>query len=308
MAKSDFAEYKTSFSEYLKRQNWTDRSIRTYLDDLNQFIRFIVNIMEISTIEKITPQTIGKYQSYLYYYRKPDEKKYSVNTQIKKLVVVRSFFDFLSQTGKVMINPAKKMVMPKEEKKLVKKPFSDTELRKLFSVIDRTTDMGFRDYVIFKLFYVTGIRVTELIKITLDDLDFENEILKVHGKGRKIRHIPLLPIAVKLLKQYISKIRPGYDMSKQKQLFLTMRGNGFSDKNEIRMILKKYLKKAGITRLVGTHHFRVTCATRMMENGASIRHIQELLGHEDIHTVERYLKADMKSIKEVHSKTHPRET
>jgi len=294
--------------EMLKRR-WTERTIDEYLRDLTQFLNFIKKSSKITDVKEITRKEVSNYQNYLFYYTGKDDKRYSINTQLKKLSVVISFFDFLVITNRIVINPTKGIILPKEEKKLPKKPFSEEELKRLFEAIDTNTLLGFRDRVIFELFYTTGIRVTELINLRIEDVNLEERILRIaKGKGNKPRLVPLCKIMVEYMKEYIEEVRPLFLRDKESSyLFITVKGKGFTHRNEIQMILKKYSNKAGIKRKIGTHHFRASCATRMMEGGASIRHIQEMLGHDKLETTERYLKVSIKSLKAEHERRHPRE-
>ena len=304
---SDFEEIKELYCKEMIIRGWTERTREEYSQNLTQFLNFIRSTNKIKKIAEITQKQISNYQSYLFYYQDKDKKQYSINTKIKKLVIMRNFFEFMVQSNRMLINPANRIILPKEEKKLPRKPLSEKEIKQIFQVMDIRTFIGFRDRVIFELFYTTGIRVTELIGIKIKDIQFENKLLKVKGKGNKTRIVPLCEIMVSYLNEYIEKVRSGLlNGTENEYLFITFRGSHFHDKNEIRMRLVKYCKIAGLKRKIGTHHFRSTCATRMLEGGASIRHIQEMLGHEKMETTERYLKVSIKKLKEEHILHHPR--
>ena len=308
MTLSNLNFMKSEYYSVLSREQWGQRTQLTYQSDLNQFIRFVEGHLDVTDVNEITPEMIGKYRNFLFYYQDKTGKRYAVNTQAKKLTVVRGFFAWLCRSGKILFNPAKEIELPKKEKKLVRKPFTLEEISALFNAINRKSIVGKRDFVIFKLFYTTGIRVSELIGLELNDLDMTNGMLRVHGKGEKERFVPLLSSMLEVFQDYLKVIRPSFlHGNEEEALFLSHHGQPIRGRDGLQHNLKGYCRKAGITRKIGTHHFRVTCATRLMEGGADVRHIQDLLGHEKIETLEHYLKVSIKDLKDVHGKKHPRE-
>ena len=182
------------------------------------------------------------------------------------------------------------------------------EVRKLLSKPDETTILGLRDRTILELFYSTGIRLSELINIKLIDLDIERGLLRIKGKFKKERIVPVGSIAKRYLLHYIEDARPKLQRDKRTTtLFLSQKGRIFH-RSSINIIVRNYVKQAGIRKKnINSHALRHSCATHMLEGGADIRYIQELLGHKSLETTQIYTKVAIKGLKRVHQKTHPRE-
>jgi integrase/recombinase XerC len=223
----------------------------------------------------------------------------------RKLAGIRTFFRFLVREGIVTSNPASGIKAPKREKPLPK-ALSVDDVDRFFS---RNHDMGKRDLAIFELLYSSGLRVGELTSLRVQDLDLGNGWVRVVGKGNKERYVPVGSQAVAALQDYLPQrafleTKSGVS-EKDRALFLNSRGGPLSSRS-IRRILKTCLNSAGLTRDASPHTFRHSFATHLLNAGADLRSIQELMGHASLSTTQRYTKVDLGRLMEVYDKAHPR--
>ena len=262
----------------------------------------------------IGPETMGDYQAFVYDYVSPKTgKRLSTRSQIHCLSYVQSLFRFLWQSGRVGIDPAKVIRLPRHPRQLPADLLSSEEVRRLFAVPDLGTPSGFRDRCILELFWCTGMRISELLSLVVEDIDFEQSFVKIrHGKGDKPRVVPLGASVTEWLLEYIERVRPWLSTNEPPQpgavewLFLSRFGRQM-DVSGLCYKLRAYQNRAKIQKRVTTHTFRHTLASEMLKAGADLRHIQELLGHEKLSTTQRYLHVMKADLKKVHGKTHPRE-
>jgi integrase/recombinase XerD len=304
------------FKEYMELSNYSARTIGDYLSQLQYFVRYI----EASVLEDITQidkETIYRYQMHLYNY-KNKEKPLSLETQSARMVAVKSFFRFLVKRGYYLYDPACDIELPKRKKNLPAGIMSRKEVYKVLNQPNADTSLGLRDKAIIEVLYSTGIRNSELRELHLYDADTANGELRItQGKGKKDRVVPLGDIASKYVEEYVKEGRSrlleyARQVLKKKQdepppfLFISKGGKKITAAN-LRTMIKKYVKRAGLTKEVTTHSFRHTCATHLLKEGAGIRHIQALLGHSCITTTQRYTHVEVSDLKKAHRKCHPRE-
>lgn len=229
----------------------------------------------------------------------------AVNTQCRIISGWREFFHMLVLDDDMQANPAEMLEMPKRSKKLPD-VLTDEEISAIQSVLDRSRPDQERNYVIIEVLYGCGLRVSELVNLTLSNIYSDEECLMVMGKGSKQRWVPINAHALKLLLMYISQIRsqmapkPG----EEKYVFLNRRGTRLS-RNYVFMFLKEAAKSAGITKQVSPHSLRHSFATELVQNGADLRIVQELLGHESISTTEIYTHLSRQYLRETISSYHP---
>ena len=294
------------YKKELIKRSFTEGSIQTYLDDVRFFLRFLLK-NNISDLREITKQTINDYQNYLFYYKTRNKKTLHSSTQSRKLIIVKAFLQSMADLSLILFNPASDIELPRQEKRLPRNILKFKEIEKIESMINNKDLLEFRDKMIIEIFYTTGIRVTELLNIRLNDIDIEDKILHIHkGKGGKSRSIPLLPSTVKLIKKYINQVRSKLiNRQQSKYLLCTGSGDKIKYKAKINQIIKKYCKKANIKKNITTHSFRSSFATELLKNGASIRHIQRLLGHERLRTTQIYTQVSIEDLKKIHSQCHP---
>jgi integrase/recombinase XerC len=292
--------WKKKFIEYLRfEKNYSPHTEISYLTDLNQFERFIIDECGEFDPQKIDPDLIRIWISQL---MEEGMKPRSVN---RKLSAVKSFFKYLQKQGVVTHNPAERVSGPKVGKKL---PVfvSDKDMGKILDDNDEYSDdfEGHRDRFIIELFYVTGIRRSELIGLKDSDIDFYNRTLRVTGKRNKQRIIPLSDITMEKLKEYM-QIRDAH--IKNKSPFLFVRNNG---EPMYPVMVYKIIntRLSGIATLSkkSPHVLRHSFATEMLNNGAEINAVKELLGHSSLASTEIYTHVTFDELKKVYKNAHPR--
>ncbi len=256
--------------------------------------------------KEITKPILERYQKHLYYYRKPDGEPLSFNSQHVLLSSLKSFFRWLTQKNYLLYNPASELELPKPSKKIPRTILSTTDINHLLEQPDIDTPDGFRDRVIMELFYSTGLRRTELSNLKLYDIDLKRSIVLIRqGKGNKDRVLPLGERAHLWLEKYLYDIREQLTGPKDdERLFITDYGEPFNG-GHLGRLVKRYMKQADIHVTGSCHLFRHAMATHMLDNGADIRFIQAMLGHDDLNSTEIYTQVSVEKLREVHRATHP---
>ncbi len=287
------------FLEYLKEhKNYSLHTIRNYRIDLDQFSEFLNTFdLDFRSLER------GDIRMFLGELKRRHLKKTSI---ARKLASLKSFFRFLKRTHVVDKNPAALVSSPRLDKPLPK--FLTTiEMDKLFGIIETDTFLGLRNRVVVELFYATGMRISELVSIQMKQLDIDNQILRVLGKGRKERIVPFGTPAGKWLQKYIAK-RRDFLMEKghlaEEHLFVNKDGVGISARG-IRGIVDRFLYLASDRHGLSPHTLRHTFATHLLDNGADLRAIQELLGHSSLATTERYTHITHDRLLKIYRDAHP---
>ncbi len=234
------------------------------------------------------------------------EREYSKATAARKLATLRSFFKFCLRRGLIQANPVATIRTPKQEKRLPK--FLDIEaIKKLLCTPDDTTLLGARDRAMLETMYSTGVRVSELVALNANDLDRESGHLRVRGKGRKERITPIGPTAIAAITRYLAMRNndPRNQTSNQEAMFVNKHGQRLSTRS-VRRKLDKYLSMAGLDPSISPHTLRHTFATHMLNNGADLRSVQELLGHQSISTTQVYTHVTTAQLKKDYDNSHPR--
>ena len=240
---------------------------------------------------------LRKYLSFLH-------RKNRKSSIARKLSTLRSFFKYLVREQILSANPAKPVSTPKVEKLLPSTLTVDEAFRLVESPSrdKRMSETELRDRAILELLYSSGIRVSELVGLNPDRVDLDLGIIKVMGKGRKERIVPIGTKAIEALKSY-AKIRGR--MEDTSPLFLNLRGGRLTDRSVVRLV-KKYGRQSGIFRKISPHSLRHTFATHLLDAGADLREIQEMLGHASLSTTQRYTHLTVGKLMEVYDKAHPR--
>lgn len=291
-----------AFRRHLETEKMrSSNTVKAYMNDLNEFKDYLGTLCQKGALRNIGHVDKNTIRGFL-------AKKYGRIAKAsagRKLAAIRSFFKFLVREGVLVSNPAASITSPKKEKALPRSLNAD-EMDRFFS---RNSDAFSRDVAIFELLYSTGIRVGELVSITLNDIDLQNGWVRVMGKGSKERYVPVGSKALEALRVYLNTRRVIETSSKTKNnkgiLFLNLRGGPLSDRS-VRRILKELLLNAGIVRDASPHCFRHSFATHLLHSGADLRSIQELLGHSNLSTTQRYTKVNLASLMEVYDRSHPR--
>jgi site-specific recombinase XerD len=227
----------------------------------------------------------------------------------RKLAAVRSFFDHLVAVGEVPQNPAELLPSPKRDSRLPR-TLSRAEVEKLLDRIPATEPLDARDRALFELAYSCGLRCEELVGLDLDSIDFDGEILRVTGKGDKTRIVPIGEPAQRALERYLAKARPALEAAaghrgETKAVFLSRRGRRLSP-SDVRRRLAGHVQDAAIAGGVSPHSLRHSFATHLLEGGADLRSIQELLGHASVSTTQIYTRVDPTRLRSQYRRSHPR--
>lgn len=248
----------------------------------------------------VTSEQIRSFLAFLH------EREYSKATAARKLATLRSFYKFCLRRGFIAQNPVAAIRTPKQEKRLPK--FLEVEqIQKLLSTPDDSTLLGARDRAMLETLYSTGVRVSELVALNVADVDVAAECLRVRGKGRKERIAPIAPTALVAIKKYLEmRTRdPRNATFDQQPLFVNKHGQRLSTRS-VRRKLDKYLITCGLDPSISPHTIRHTFATHMLNNGADLRSVQELLGHQSISTTQVYTHVTTTQLKRDYDNSHPR--
>ncbi len=272
-----------------------ENSIIAYESDLRNFVSFLQD-------KKVKVEEVNEDDLFLFFLMLK-QKGLSNKSLSRMLSSIRNFYDFLVSLDIVSSNPARLFDGPKFERSLPS-VLTVEEVTRLIESAEPKDKLGFRDRVLLEVMYGAGLRVSEVCGLSLFDIDFETGFLKVRGKGDKDRIVPIHLGLVSLLDEYINfwrkKFRP-----KEDKVFLNRSGKGLT-RQGIWKIIKKYGKKAGITKKLSPHTLRHCFATHLLEGGCDLRSVQILLGHADISTTEIYTHVQTERLIEIHKKYHPR--
>jgi integrase/recombinase XerC len=297
------------FLEHLRVDtNASVHTLRSYATDLEQFRSFLLSkdfsIDEKSgdvSVEKVDHLAIRAYLSHLY-------RGLKKSSLARKLAAQRSFFRYLVEEGFLAQNPAEIVATPKQEKPLPTFLPVD-EVFSLLETPDRSTTWGARDRAILETLYSCGIRVSELTGLSEGDVDFSLGILKVYGKGRKERIVPIGEKALVAIRESLPQrdriLGSLGHKGRGSPLFINPRGGRLTSRSVAR-ILHKYILKCGLLRKVSPHALRHSFATHLLDAGADLRAIQELLGHVSLSTTQRYTHVSVDKLMEVYDRAHPR--
>ncbi|SFK26622.1 tyrosine recombinase XerC subunit [Halobacillus dabanensis] len=292
--------YKESFIEYLQiEKNASPLTVKHYSRDLDEFIAFLSG--EGVTIESCEYSVVRVFLS------KQHEANYSRRTVSRKISSLRSFFRFLEREDVMKHNPFVNVTLPKEDSP-IPDFFYEEEMEKLFTVSDLNTTLGQRNQALIELLYGTGVRVSECVKMEVGDIDFGLNTVLVHGKGRKDRYVPMGQFASNALTAYINQGRMELASKKtetSQQLFLNAKGGPLTA-DGIRLILKKLVEKASLTIDIHPHKLRHSFATHLLNEGADLRAVQELLGHEHLSSTQIYTHVTKDRLRNVYMNSHPR--
>jgi len=305
---SEEADIQRRIDEYLAWMevvSLSDRTIQVRRKYLKYFREWCEN-RGINTIEEISRPVVERFQKSLFHYKKKDGKPLAVCSQYSRLSALKAFFKYLAQQRIIMYNPSSELQLPKLGKPIPKQTMSHEEVQQVMILCDLSNPLGIRDRAMMELFYSNGIRRAELIELNIYDIDFVRGTLMIReGKGKKDRVVPVGESTLTWLQKYLNDARPKLQVRADDiTLFYTQQGERLSE-TYLSAHISKYISKANIHKHGSCHLFRHTAATLMLENGADIRYIQEMLGHSSIKTTEIYTRVSIKQLKNVHNLTHP---
>ena len=289
---------------WLEERNYSTKTVEARKWALRTFLRWAEE-RDLRRPDQVTKPILESYQRWLYRYRKADGKPLGVTTQRGRLGAIQGFFTWLCKNNRLAANPAADLELPRKPNKVLPKSLSIDEVNAVLNVPDVTDPLGVRDRTMLELFYSTGIRRSELVRIDHEDLDRDRGVLAVRGKGGKDRVVPVGRRAVDWIGKYLEHVRPLLLVSVDEHaLFLTGYGERFSA-GYVGNWVRRTIDKADIGRTGSCHVLRHSCATHMLENGADIRFIQQLLGHARLDTTQIYTDVSIVQLREVHARTHP---
>lgn len=294
-------EYIEGFKSYLSvERNFSEHTLNAYCSDI---VSYILWLNGTSCIEA----DFNKLRDYLHFIQRFDYKK---TTIARKTASIRTFYKYLFRERYIDSNPAISLSAPKRPKSLPKFLTTD-EIEKILNNVEINTPAGFRNRVILELLWATGMRISELSNLNFGDLNIEENEIRVFGKGAKERIVLISDRAKKYLKQYIETARkllaPGYDIgeiNENSPLFINNTGYRLQNKT-IRNAINDVVEKIELPKKVTPHVFRHSFATHLIENGADLRVVQELLGHAGISNTQIYTHISMKHMQEVYDSAHP---
>lgn len=271
-------------------------TLTAYGRDLTQFARFLHD-HGVTAWEQVTPSLARRYVAGL-------SRHYARSAIARQLSAVRTFFRFLYREGKVSKNPLVLISTPRRQRRLPA-VLTPEEVKIILGAPDLSTPQGLRDRAILELLYATGMRVGELVALRLSEAAGEGE-LRVTGKGRKERVVLVANAAVEALRVYVRDGRPRLATPRSAEaVFLNARGGVLSDRG-VRVILDRAIRRAALARSISPHVLRHTFATHLLDGGADLRVVQELLGHVDLRTTQIYTHVSRDWLKRVYDKAHPR--
>ncbi|MHC1780917.1 MAG: site-specific tyrosine recombinase XerD [Bacteroidales bacterium] len=303
LKRANLNNFITDFNTYLKlERSLSQNSINAYCSDINKLIKFLEsesNTTSCKTPEKATQESINLFLSSQF------SANLSKRSQARLISSLKSFYNFLEMEGVVEKSIAE-MLDPPKIKPYLPVVLSVGEIEDILSIIDLSQPEGHRNRAIIEMLYSCGLRVSELVSLRISDLFFNDGFIRVTGKGSKQRLVPVGIPAIESVNFYLSK-RKFTEVKKRDEdiLFLNRRGSRLS-REMVFLIIKKESKRAGITKEISPHTFRHSFATHMVENGADLRVVQEMLGHESILTTEIYTHVNSEKWRESILKCHPR--
>jgi len=313
------------FLDYIQvKRNFSAHTIRSYAADLMQFCQYLaaagsgdplqlgetatsldklppLEEADVAAVEarilSVEPVEIRAYLGVL------SENKYSRSTIARKLATLRSFYKYLVRTGRLESSPVSVIRTPRQDRRLPK--FLDiSQIDRLLDAPDKNTLLGARDSAILETIYSAGLRISELVGLNIEDMDENEGVLRIRGKGRKERLALLGSKAVDALRHYRRKRDAALGPTNQGAMFLNRDGTRISDRS-IRRKLDKYMAIAGLPSHISPHTLRHTFATHMLNAGADLRCVQEMLGHENLSTTQIYTHLTTRQLRQVYDKAHP---
>lgn len=293
------AQAITRFKRFLQiEKGLSPNSIYSYTYDLKKFNEYLA-----SNNKNILAATQEDVQQFLKFEK--IKKNNSSRTLARSLAAIRQFYNFLADSEAAIENPASKIESPHIERTLPDF-LTIKEVEKLFSSISEDDSYQLRDKTIFELLYSSGLRISEAVELECGDVDFENSYISVVGKGDRERIIPINEEAKRLLRKYLKRSR-GEILSDRESdyLFISKKGSKLNRKSVWRL-LKNYVTGTRINKNITPHTLRHSFATHLLENGADLRSVQELLGHMDISTTQIYTHLAKESLQKIHAKYHPK--
>ena len=297
----NWSEKIDDFSNFLKfEKNFSGNTLDAYMRDVRKLESFT-----ISELDNLSPQNIT-YENLQEYIYQLSKNKISERSQARAISSIKAFFKFLLEDDYRTDNPATLLEGPKLGLYLPD-TLSEEDINRIIACIDNSTDIGKRNKCILEVLYGCGLRVSELIDLKISNINFKESYIMVEGKGEKTRLVPLANTTAEFITSYIHTVRNKTKINKKYEdtLFLNSRGTNMS-RVIVFIIIKELTQKAGISKSISPHTFRHSFATHLLQNGADLRFIQEMLGHSSITTTQVYTHLKTEELRDVILNFHPR--
>lgn len=294
------------WQEWMRARNYSAHTVHVHGVHLELFMEWCEE-RGIARPEDVSLAVIESYQRWLYNYRRPNGKPLAFQSQHGRLVSLRVFFKYLVRARRIDANPAADLEYPLLGPRMLPRAvLTAAEAELVLAQPDLRDPLGLRDRAMLEVFYSTGMRRGELVKLRLYDVDGAKGTVFIHqGKGRKDRVIPIGERALAWVEKYVAEVRPLLSMEPDDgTLFLAVIGRALTP-NAVSQTMRRYVEASGIEKTGACHVFRHTMATLMLENGADIRYIQEMLGHANLETTQIYTRVSIQTLKDIHTAAHP---
>jgi integrase/recombinase XerD len=283
------------FIEFIKvERGYSENTANSYQRDLDQFTKFA----KIKESKDVKRDLIKSFLEHLYH------EGFSVSSTERKLACLKSFFHYLVREGAMESDPTSDIKLPKKAKRLPK-ALSIAETIRLISAPQEKTHISLRDAALLELLYATGMRASEAVGLNISDINLSVSFVKCFGKGSRERIVPINQPTLRAIKAYLEQGRPKFPKKNEQALFLDKSG-GRLTRQGLWLIIKKYVKRTGVKGKTSPHTLRHSFATHLLEKGADLRSVQEMLGHADISTTQIYTSVSRERLKRIYNKAHPR--
>ncbi len=293
------------YLDWIEVHNYSPRTVVGFGASLAVFVTWCAE-RGVTRPAEVTRPVLERYQRHLFHRRKPDGTPLSNRTQYGRLVPIRGLFRFLVRHNRILSNPASDLEMPRVEHRLPRHVLSASEAEAVLAVPELSLGFGVRDRAMLEVLYSTGMRRRELIGLSVWDLDAERGTVTIRqGKGRRDRMIPIGERAAAWVAKYSADVRATLEVPPDAGvLFLTKEGLDFTP-DHLSGLVSRYVDAADMAKRGSCHLFRHTMATLMLEGGADIRFIQQMLGHAELSTTQVYTQVSIRALKAIHTATHP---
>lgn len=296
------------FLDHIKVQGYSEHTVRSYRNSLNRFFCWLKSVRSYRSLSSIGRRDLMEFCQALSTWTSRYGRPLSATTKNSYLHALRAFFSHQVKMGFLLSDPSSALTNFRQQHKLPRVP-SHSDILKLISAIESTDWRGLRDRAWVEIFYGSGLRLSELQRLDLVDLSLDEELIHIRqGKGEKDRYVPITPESKKATEAYLTGVRSLLvrEGEGDAALFLCARGRRMK-RHQFGVWLHKYSEIAGLRHHITPHLLRHACATHLLKNGASLRHIQELLGHQYLSTTQIYTRVEIEDLREVLKRCHPRE-
>jgi integrase/recombinase XerD len=295
------------YLRHLKAVGRSPITIKGRRYDLREFVRFLEQ-ERVYDLEELSADVMAEYQQELAFRLTHKGKPLTLRSQTQLLGVAKGFTRFLKDHDYLLSDPGEKLKLPRKSRRLPKVILSQAEVNRLLNAPDTRTNAGYRNRIMLEILYDTAIRRAELSNIKIVDLDLNAGYIHIHGKGDKDRVVPLSKRVCELVRNYILAVRPAFLKGKDSGNLILNRWGEKMNGNGIWSVVKRCAHLARLKKNITTHTLRHACATHMLKNGAPVRHLQQMLGHESLESTQIYTHVTINDLKRIHAKYHPGET